>query len=55
MRRFKQMYVYDRVSREEALSDPDMNLIGVRWVKVNNGTEDIPKVRCRLVAQEYVR
>lgn len=53
MRRFKQMNVYDSVKREGALSDPGMKLIGVRWAEVNKGTKEMPKVRCRLVAQEY--
>lgn len=52
MKRFKQMGVYERVPRDEALRDPAMKLIGVRWVKVNKGTMENPKVRCRLVAQE---
>lgn len=53
MKRFEHMGVYKRAPSEEALSDPAMKLIGVRWVKVNKGTQDVPKVRCRLVAQEY--
>ena len=30
-------------------------VIGVRWVETNKGTADQPKVRSRLVAQEFAR
>lgn len=53
MRPFREMQVHERVPRQEALSDPEMMLFGVRWVNVNKGTRDAPKVRRRLVAQEF--
>ena len=44
------MHVWDKVTREQAQSDPDGKIVGYRWVFVKKGD----KVRCRLVAQEFV-
>ena len=44
-----QMGVWDRVTREEAQSDPEGKIVGTRWVFVKKGD----KVLCRLVAQEF--
>merc|ERR1712086_855718 len=43
------MHVWDRVTREEALRDPEGKIVGTRWVYVDKGDQ----VRCRLVAQEF--
>ncbi len=43
-----QMGVWDRVTREKAMQDPDGKIVGTRWVFVKKGD----KVRRRLVAQE---
>ena len=45
----KQMHVWNKVSREQAQSDPEGKIVGTRWVFVNKGD----RVRCRLVAQEF--
>ena len=50
MKFMSQMHVWDRVTRVSAQSDPEGNIVGTRWVFVNKGD----KVRCRLVAQEFV-
>lgn len=44
-----QMHVWDRVTRESALKDPEGKIVGTRWVFTKKGD----KVRCRLVAQEF--
>lgn len=53
MLRFREMLVYGHMLREEAQSDPEGKIIGVRWVKVNEDTVLQSKVRRRLVAQEF--
>ena len=50
---FREMEVYEYVSREESLSDPTGTVVGVRWVDHNKGTSVSPEVRSRLVAQEF--
>ena len=50
---FREMEVYEYVSREESLSDPTGTVVGVRWVYHNKGTSVSPEVRSRLVAQEF--
>ena len=52
MERFKKMGVYTYASRAEAESDENGKFVKVKWVRINKGTKDKPKVRCRLVAQE---
>ena len=44
-----QMHVWDKVTREQAHSDPEGKMVGTRWVFVKKDD----KVRCRLVAQEF--
>ena len=53
MRGFGERQVYHHVLRSVAQADPEGKLIGVRWVDVNNGTKEVPKVRSRLVGQEF--
>ena len=51
LKTFEQMKVYEYVKMEKAMCEPDAKRIGVRWVDINKG----PKVRSRLVAQEFAR
>ena len=51
LRRFSEMQVYEYVHRESL--SYDALTVNVRWVHVNTGTPSEPKVRCRLVAQEF--
>ena len=53
MKGFKEFGVYEHVLRSVAKQDPEGKKIGVRWVDVNKGTKDQPKVRSRLVGQEF--
>ena len=53
LRSFREMDVYEYVLRSEAEQDPRGRIVGVRWVKVNKGTQWEPIIRCRLVAQEF--
>lgn len=53
MRRFDEMQVYKRVPREGVRRGPEVKLVGVRLVNINEGARDSPKVRCRLVTQKY--
>ena len=50
--RFQKMGVYSYIRREEALADADGTFVKVKWVRINKGTREKPKLRCRLVAQE---
>ena len=50
---FRNMEVYEYVERSKAVKGPPGKIAGVRWVKVNKGSQEAPKVRCRLVAQEF--
>ena len=52
LERFRKMGVYDYVTRREAERDAEGKFVKVKWVRVNKGTADEPKIRCRLVAQE---
>jgi len=49
MNTFKEMDVYDYITREEAKKDKDGKIVGVRWVDIQKGA----LVRSRLVAQEF--
>ncbi len=49
------MGFYKYVLREEAQIYPEGRIVGVRWVKVDKGTREKPKVRCRFVAQGFAR
>ena len=53
MHGFKERGVYHHVPRRIAEADPEGKFIGVRWVDVNKGTKEVPKVRSRLVGQEF--
>ena len=48
---FKQRQVYTVVPRSSMRNGG--KLVGVRWVEVNKGTDSSPKVRSRLVCQEF--
>ena len=53
MRGFEVRQVYHHVLRSVAQADPEGKFIRVRWVDVNKGTREVPKVRSRLVGQEF--
>ena len=48
---FKERRVHEPVPRSSV--PPGKRVIGVRWVETNNGTTSAPKVRSRLVCQEF--
>ena len=50
--RFKEMGVYEYVSRETAMNDPEGQFVKVKWVRTNKGSVADQVVKCRLVAQE---
>jgi hypothetical protein len=50
---FRMRDVYEIVPRSSV--PKGKRVIGVRWVETNKGTADQPKVRSRLVAQEFAR
>ena len=52
IREIHRMRVYVKVSLEECLRETGKAPVGTRWVDVNKGDAENPKVRCRLVAQE---
>ena len=52
LRRFGKMKVYEYINRKEAEQDPEGIFVKTRWVRTDKGTEEEPKVRARLVAQE---
>ena len=52
-RGFGERQVYHHVLRSVAQAEPEGKFIGVRWVDVNKGTKEVPKVRSRLVGQEF--
>ena len=53
MKWFEEMKVYEYVTKEQAYNDPEGVIIDVRWVVVNKGTTEEPKIRCRLVGREF--
>ena len=53
MRDFGEGQENHHVLRSVAQADPEGKFIGVRWVDVNKGTKEVPKVRSRLVGQEF--
>ena len=48
---FKDMGVYERVPRTEQ-AESDGKVIGSKWIDVNKGDMDNPKIRCRLVGKD---
>ena len=46
------MGVHSYVDRDQAYQDPSGIFVKVKLVRVNKGTTEHPKIRCRLVAQE---
>ena len=48
---FHQRRVYDLV--DKSLLPPGTRIVGTRWVETNKGTAEAPKVRSRLVCQEF--
>ena len=53
MRGFSGRGVYHHVPRRVAEGDREGKFIGVRWVDVNKGTKEVPRIRSRLVGQEF--
>ena len=53
MRGIEERQENHHVLRSVAQADPEGKFIGVRWVDVNKGTKEVPKVRRRLVGQEF--
>ena len=51
MRTLSDMHVYDCVLRGDAVQDSFWEIVGVRWVDVQEG----PIVRSQLVAQEFAK
>jgi hypothetical protein len=52
MKRFRDRQVYSYVDRNEAMRDKEGKFVKTRWVRINKGSKLVPRVRCRLVAQE---
>jgi len=52
MDRFKKQGVYVYRSREQAANDKEGKFVKVKWVRINKGTSEQQRIRCRLVAQE---
>lgn len=50
---FKSIPVYDYVSKQNALNDPEGILIDTTWVDKNKGTAVDPDWRSRLCAREF--
>ena len=53
LKRFADMHDYDYAQRGSI--PVNSHMVNVRWVHVNKGSVNEPKVRCRLVAQELKR
>ena len=53
MREFTESGVYRHVPRRVAEAVSEGKFTGVRWVDVNDGTREVPKVRSSLVGQEF--
>ena len=51
MRGFSERGVYHHVPRRVAEGDREGKFIGVRWVDVNKGTKEVPRIRSKLVGQ----
>ena len=49
---FESKQVWEKVPRSEALARTGKRPISVRWIDVNKGDDDDPKLRSRLVARE---
>ena len=47
---FESMRVYDRVPRSEQAATGG-KIIGTKWIDVNKGDFDNPRIRCRLVGK----
>jgi hypothetical protein len=52
MELFRSMGVYDHVPRSEQQSTGG-KIIGTKWIDVNKGDFDNPRIRCRLVGKEF--
>jgi len=52
MKRFRDRDVYSYVDRSSAMQDREGKFVKTRWVRINKGSRLVPRVRCRLVAQE---
>ena len=53
MERFKRMKVYRVVTRESMRRDEEGQMISIKWVITNKGTEEEPIAKARLVAREF--
>ena len=53
MLRVKRMKVYRVVTRESMKRDEEGNMISIKWVITNKGTEEDPIAETRLVAREF--
>ena len=53
MERFKRMKVYRVVTRESMERDEEGKMISIKWVITNQGTEEHPVAKARLVAREF--
>ena len=53
MERVKRMNVYRVVTRESMERDEERNMISFKWVITNQGTEEHPIAKARLVAREF--
>ena len=50
LRRFQKMQVYDYEGRQRAMLDDNRIFVKVTWVRVKEGTQELPNIRCRLFA-----
>ena len=53
LKRFRSMEVYAKVPQSEMERDEGYVHVGTRWVVTNKGSIESPKVKARLVAQEF--
>ena len=53
MERFKRMKVYRVVARESMERDEEEKIISIKWVNTNEGTEEHPIAKARLVSCEF--
>ena len=53
MKEFREHQVYFKVPMSECWDVTGKEPVGVKWIDINKGDEEKPKLRCRLVAQEF--
>ena len=49
----RKISLYDEVPLEECCSETGTNPVSTKFVDLNKGTEDVPDVRCKLVARDF--